>query len=152
MATVLIAFSTLQPSLFFLLLLCREPSRALLPPRPHNYTGIICAQIFFHRPETHWRSRPKSTPNTTPQNVVRSKNFTAFFQTFFNVFRQKIAKKTAKKNAKKKPKKKWPPDSHTGARRPKVNKTGRTNRETRDKPQWIVTQRLLSHVQRPDHN
>jgi hypothetical protein len=105
MATVLIAFSTLQPSLFFLLLLCREPSRALLPPRPHNYTGIICAQIFFHRPETHWRSRPKSTPNTTPQNVVRSKNFTAFFQTFFNVFRQKIAKKTAKKNAKKKPKK-----------------------------------------------
>ena len=31
-------------------------------------------------------------------------------------------------------------------------KTGRTNRETRDKPQWIETQRSLSHVQRPDHN
>jgi hypothetical protein len=29
---------------------------------------------------------------------------------------------------------------------------GRTNRETRDKPQRIVAQRLLSRVQHPDHN
>lgn len=118
MATVLTAFSTLQRSLFFLCrppsqLLFHEPSRALLPPGPQNYTGIIIFPSIFRRPETHWRSRPISTPNPSHQPTNLSQIFFRFFfQTFFSTedrpknfeknrprkFRKKPPEKISKKN------------------------------------------------------
>lgn len=123
------------------------------PPAPQTtqlYRDNLCTDIFS--PTRNPLAVPPQIHPKHPTKCCSVKKFYSFFSNFFQRFSTKNREKNCKKKRQKKAKKKWPPDSHTGARRPKVNKTGRTNRETRDKPQWIVTQRLLSHVQRPDHN
>ena len=119
---------------------------------PDEKKSFTCFLWYFFLKTFQKKDRPKLFQKTFQKRSTEtfSKNFSKKIDRNFS---KKLFQKTFQKNSvkifSKKNGRSTPIREPSGQRR---TRTGRTNRETRDKPQRIVTQRLLSRVQRPDHN